>query len=96
MINKIAPIFVEATQINGCKDSDGERQYQDAAMELFLTFAKEFPRLLSDPCSITEDENEEMKKIIYPQYAEIGDRLSHERRCHSHTTDGYFCYCDER
>lgn len=93
----LIPVMLEAARINGCKNVEAERAYQIEALEAYLEITREFPRLLTDPESITEEENERLKKeIVYPKYAEISNRFADGRLCHSHPIDGFTCYCDEK
>lgn len=93
--NKLIPIMLGAAQANGCKNLDAERAYQIEAMEAYLDVAQEFSQILTDPASITEEENARLKAKLYPRYTEISQRFADKRLCHSHPTEGFTCYCDE-
>ena len=95
--SELIPIMLKAACINGCKNTDAERAYQNETLEAYLEVAKEYPRLLTDPKSITEEENRKLKaEKIYPEYAVISGRFAQKGLCHSHPIDGFTCFCDEK
>jgi len=94
--DKMIPIMMEASCINGCNNVESERAYQTEAMEAYLEVVREVPRILADPQSITEEENASLKsEKLYPRYLEISRRFDNNRLCHS-SLDGFTCYCDEK
>lgn len=95
--SKIIPIMAEAIQINGCTNEEAGRAYQTEAAEALLEVAREFPWILSSLEDIDEEENTRIKEEeIYPKYAAISERFASRGLCHSHPTEGFTCYCDEK
>jgi len=94
--NELIPIMMEAARINGCNNTESELAYQIEALGVYLEITKQFPRILADPQSVTEEENATLKsEKLYPRYLEISRRFIRGRLCHS-STDGFVCYCDEK
>jgi len=79
------------------KNTESERAYQMEALESYISFIPEITKTIADIQSITlQEKNEKLKAKIYPVYTEIGEHFAKKRLCHSHPTDGFICYCDEK
>jgi hypothetical protein len=96
LYDAVIPLFVEGAEINGCRRSESERECQQLTREALMDAALEHPVLLSPIESVKQTTAyRHALQDLHLRYVEISERFKMQRKCHSHLTDGYTCFCDK-